>query len=111
MRKTETEAVSYVNSGPQAQRAVPWIWDGVVAAEAITLLSAPEKTGTTTLLSLFLDRRRVGGQLLGRTVLPGRTFLCSEEPPRLWELRQPPLDFGPQLEFHRPVGLNPTRRS
>src|SRR5205807_877763 len=45
----------------------------------------------------------------GRTVLPGRTILCSEENSRLWGLRQPPLDFGPQLEFHRPIGLNPTR--
>ena len=111
MRKRATEAVSYVNSGPQAHRSVPWIWDGLVAFEAITLLSAPEKTGKTTLLSLLLDRRRLGGELLGRTVLPGRTILCSEENQRLWELRQPPLDFGQQLEFHCPVGLNPTRRS
>ncbi len=66
--------------------------------DAITLLSAPEKTGKTTLPSLLLDRRREGGQLLGRTVRPGRTILCSEENSRLWELRQPPLDFGPQLE-------------
>jgi hypothetical protein len=58
---------------------VPWIWDGVVAEKAITLLSAPEKTGKTTLLSLLLDRRREGGQLLGRAVRAGRTILCSEE--------------------------------
>src|SRR5947209_392121 len=79
-----------------------WIWDGLVALEAVTLLSAPEKTGKTTLLSLLLDRRREGGQLLGRAVRPGRTILCSEENSRLWELRQPPLDFGPGLEYHQP---------
>src|SRR5580700_7253338 len=93
-----------------AQDPLPWIWDGVIRDEAITLLSAPEKTGKTTLLSLLLDRRREGGQLLGRTVRPGRTILCSEEHGNLWALRQPPLDFGPQLEYHRPLGGNPSPR-
>jgi hypothetical protein len=30
--------------------------------------------------------------------------------PALWKLRQPPLDFGTQLEFHRPLLHNPTRK-
>jgi len=90
-------------------KVVPWIWEGLVAEEAVTLLSAPEKTGKTTLVSLLLDRRREGGDLLGRTVLPGRTVLCSEENPTLWSLRQPPLDFGSQVEYRRPPGT-PTRR-
>jgi hypothetical protein len=50
--------------------AIPWLWDGVIAENAVTLLSAPEKTGKTTLLSLLLDRRREGGMLLGRPVRP-----------------------------------------
>jgi hypothetical protein len=104
-------AISHSNAWVQSlKQPTPWIWDGVVADEAITLLSAPAKTGKTTLLSLLLDRRRAGGQLLGRTVQPGRTILCSEEHERLWALRQPPLDFGPQLEFHRPLGDNPSPR-
>jgi hypothetical protein len=90
--------------------AIPWIWEGVIAENAITLLSAPEKTGKSTLVSLLLDRRRQGGPLLGRTVRPGRTILCSEEHRLLWALRQPPLDFGPQLEYHNPIGGNPTPR-
>jgi AAA domain-containing protein len=102
-------AVSYGNDWLQTlRRPVPWIWDGLVAEEAVTLLSAPEKTGKTTLLSLLLDRRRAGGQVLGRAVRPGRTVLCSEENDALWALRQPPLDFGPQLQYHRPMGGNPT---
>jgi RecA-family ATPase len=81
-------AISYGNDCVQRRPpAIPWIWDGVIAEEAVTLLSAPEKVGKTTLLSLLLDRRRVGGQLLGRTVRPGRTILCSEEHVRLWRLR------------------------
>ncbi len=86
-----------------------WLWEGVVAEDAVTLLSAPEKVGKTTLLSLLLDRRRAGGQLLGRPVRPGRTILCSEERPQLWAARQPPLDFGNLLEFHQPVD-DPTPR-
>jgi hypothetical protein len=90
-------------------RVIPWIWEGVVAEGAVTLLSAPEKVGKTTLLSLLLDRRRAGGELLGRTVFPGKTILCSEENDTLWALRQPPLDFGPELLFHRPDDDRPSR--
>jgi hypothetical protein len=99
------DAISYGNERVQARNPQPvqWIWDGVIAEGAITLLSAPEKTGKTTLLSLLLDRRREGGLLLGRPVLPGRSILCSEESDDLWALRQPPLNFGPQLEYHRPA--------
>src|SRR5438270_11770891 len=101
-------AVSYGNACLQSRNEpVRWVWDGFIAEDAVTLLSAPEKTGKTTLLSLLLDRRREGGQLLGRRVRPGRTLLCSEENSDLWNLRQPPLAFGTQVEFHRPVRANP----
>ena len=83
----------------QERNNVPWIWEGVIALGAITLLSAPDNTGKTTLLSLLLDRRRAGGQFLGRTVWPGKTIVCTEENHRLWSLRQPPLDFGPDVVF------------
>src|SRR5262245_11960622 len=102
-------AVSLANTCLEGfDRSLPWIWDGVLAHDAMTLLSAPEKTGKTTLLSLLLDRRREGGQLLGRAVRPGRTILCSEENTTLWALRQPPLDLGKGLEYHHPIGDNPT---
>ena len=91
------------------RRSISWIWEGVVAEGAVTLLSAPEKVGKTTLLSLLLDRRRAGGELLGGTVFPGKTVLCSEENDALWALRQPPLDFGPDLLFHAPDGDFPSR--
>jgi hypothetical protein len=94
----------------EKSRSIPWIWEGVLAEDAVTLLSAPEKVGKTTLLSLLLDRRRAGGQVLGRTVWPGNTILCSEEHQRLWALRQPPLDFGPGLTFHAPDSDIPSRR-
>jgi hypothetical protein len=60
-------AVSHGNDWLQTlKQPIPWIWDGLVAEDAVTLLSAPEKTGKTTLLSLLLDRRREGGQALTR---------------------------------------------
>ena len=94
----------------QQRRSIPWLWEGVLAEGAVTLLSAPEKVGKTTLLSLLLDRRRSGGQLLGRTVYPGKTVLCSEENQQLWTLRQPPLDASAlTLIFHEPAGSFPTR--
>jgi hypothetical protein len=102
--------IGQTNATLQKQRrSIPWLWEGVLAEGAVTLLSAPEKIGKTTLLSLLLDRRRAGGALLGRTVYPGKSVLCSEENDRLWALRQPPLDFGPDLVFHRPAGTVPTR--
>ncbi len=105
MAKKRHVAVSYGNDCIQRRKeAIPWIWEGVIADDAVTLLSAPEKTGKTTLLSLLLDRRREGGQLLTKMVRPGRTILCSEENSSLWALRQPPLNFGPQLEYHHPIG-------
>jgi hypothetical protein len=103
----EKVAASYGNEWVQTlknteQGRIMWLWDGLIAERAITLLSAPEKTGKTTLLSLLLDRRREGGQLLGRMVRPGKTILCSEEDPLLWSLRQPPLDFGPHVTYCQP---------
>ena len=110
MREEDDRPIGRTNAVVSGkQRLVPWIWEGVVAAGAVTLLSAPEKVGKTTLLSLLLDRRRAGGELLGRPVSPGKTVLCSEENDALWALRQPPLDFGPDLLFHAPIGDRPSR--
>jgi hypothetical protein len=102
--------IGRTNAVVAGQRTViPWIWEGVVAHGAVSLLSAAEKVGKTTLLSLLLHRRRAGGELLGRTVHPGKTVLCSEENDALWALRQPLLDFGPELLFHTPLGDSPSR--
>jgi hypothetical protein len=110
MRQEDDRPIGRTNAVVAGKRSlIPWIWEGVVAEGAVTLLSAPEKVGKTTLLSLLLDRRRAGGALLGRTVHPGQTVLCSEEKDALGALRQPPLDFGPDLLFHTPIGDRPSR--
>jgi hypothetical protein len=105
MSTKKKRPIGYSNTWVQQQReAIPWLWEGVVVQGVVTLLSAPERVGKTTLVSLLLDRRRAGGELLGRTVYPGKTVRCSEENDRLWALRQPPLDFGAGLLFHQPPG-------
>jgi hypothetical protein len=110
MREDNDRPIGRTNAFVAGMRQLTsWVWEGVVARGAVTLLSAPEKVGKTTLLSLLLDRRRAGGELLGGTVDPGRTVLCSEENDALWALRQPPLDFGPDLLFHAPAGDRPSR--
>ena len=110
MPETPDRPIGRANAAVAGERRlIPWVWEGVVAERAVTLLSAPEKVGKTTLLSLLLDRRRAGGELRGRTVSPGKTVLCSEENDDLWALRQPPLDLGPDLLFHTPAGDNPSR--
>ena len=54
-------AVSHGNDWVQGlNRPVPWIWNRLVAEDAVTLLAAPAKTGKTTLLSLLLDRHQSG---------------------------------------------------
>src|SRR5438876_448953 len=100
-------AVSHGNDWVQTDKQpIPWIWDGLVAEDAITLLSAPEKTGKTTLLSLLLDRRRERGQLLGRTVRPGRSRSRARGPlvafvDILLDMQIPPGDrFTRRRHFH-----------
>ena len=90
MPQKDDRPIGRSNAVVAGQRcSIPWIWEGVVAEGAVTLLSAPEKVGKTTLLSLLLDRRRAGGELLGRKVCTGNTVLCSEENDAIWALRQP----------------------
>src|SRR5947199_339988 len=60
--QTERRPIGYSNTWVKTLRQpVGWLWDGVLAEGAVTLLSAPEKIGKSTLLSLLLDRRPAGG--------------------------------------------------
>jgi hypothetical protein len=53
-------------------------------------------------VALLLDRRRQGGQLLGKPVRPGATVVVSEADESFWARRQKGLDFGPHVCFCRP---------
>jgi hypothetical protein len=90
---------------------VDWLWDGLLASGAMTLLTGSWKAGKSTLVSLLLDRRRDGGQLLGRTVRSGGAIVVSEEEPPMWARRQATLDFGPRVCFFcRPFTGTPSLR-
>jgi len=89
---------------------VPWVWKGLIAEGAVTLLTGAWKGGKSTLLAMLLDRRRQGGELLGRRVRPGLTVVVSEEDASHWARRQRLLDFGPQVYFCRPLATLPPRK-
>ena len=67
MRDADDRPIGRANAGVSREpRAIPWIWEGVAAEGAVTLLAAPEKVGKTTLLSLLHRRRPLPGHAPGR---------------------------------------------
>jgi hypothetical protein len=78
---------------------VSWLWDGYLARGAVTLLTSLWKAGKTTLIAILLDRLRDGGVLGGRSLLPGRAVVLSEESRDLWRLRADKLAFGDHITW------------
>jgi hypothetical protein len=66
---------------------VSWLWERMLAAGNVTLLTSVWKAGKSSLLALFLAGRREGGVLLGRVVEAGASAVVSEEPAELWRRR------------------------
>jgi hypothetical protein len=86
-----------------------WVWDGYLAAGAVTLLTSRWKTGKTTLLSVLLAKLAAGGELAGRAVAAGRAVVVSEEAPQLWAERGRRLGYCSHLGFLcRPFVGKPT---
>src|SRR5438552_3132446 len=81
-----------VTAASQAQ--ADWLWQGFIARGNITLLTSMWKSGKTTLLSLLLGRRKLGGVLAGLPVQPGKTAVVTEELSSLWAQRIRALDLG-----------------
>ena len=79
--------------------AADWLWHGFLAKNNITLLTSLWKAGKTTLLSLLLSRRALGGTLAGLPVTPGKTIVITEEPMTLWAERSRRLNFGNNVCF------------
>jgi hypothetical protein len=65
-----------------------WIWDGFLPRNALVILSALPKCGKTTLLTHLLSSLNTGGEFLGRTVLPSRAVVLTEEDKSVWAERQ-----------------------
>jgi AAA domain len=86
-----------------------WIWHGLLAQGQITLMTGLWKTGKTTLLSLLLARRRMGGLLLDQPVARGPTAIFTEESRSQWLERAQKLALGVDICFFcRPFVGRPT---
>ena len=70
------------------QGASPWVWDGYLARGAVTLFSALPKCGKTTLISHLLQAMTKGGEFLGRSLVPGKAVVISEESQLIWADRR-----------------------
>ncbi len=95
--------------------SVDWLWQGLVAAGNITLLTSMWKAGKTTLLSLLLSRRKPAlpgaapAMLAGLAVKPGKSIVVTEESSVLWAERARRLDLGGQVIFiSRPFAGRPS---
>ncbi len=85
MSNTAAPQFIWDNQLPATPQTGPvWLWQGFLARAAITLLTSQWKAGKTTLLTMLLARRAVGGTLAGLAVAPGKTVVVSEEPPAIW---------------------------
>jgi hypothetical protein len=80
-----------------------WLWHGLLAPGAVTLMSSLWKAGKTTLVSVLLARMKGGGQLAGLPLAAGQAIVITEESPTLWRQRHDVLDFGDNVGwFCRP---------
>ena len=74
---------------------VYWIWEGFIPWSGVTLLTGAPRLGKSTLVSLLLERRCQGGQLLGQPVEAGTTIVVTEEDQAVWARRQERRARGP----------------
>lgn len=88
---------------------LPWLWDGYLMPGDVALLTSRGKLGKTTLLGGLLRALGTGEPFLGRQVRPGRVWVMSEEPQRLWAERVRSRPFGPHVHIlTRPSRRRPT---
>lgn len=86
-----------------------WLWEGCVAAGAITLLVSPWKVGKTTLATGLLRALGRGEPFLGRAVAAGKALVVSEESTTLWADRLRRIPVGPHVQLlARPFRGRPT---
>jgi hypothetical protein len=86
-----------------------WLWHGILAPGAVTLLTSQWKAGKTTLASVLLARLKTGGQLAGLPVAAGKAIVVSEEGHEHWLRRHQQLDFGDHVGWYcRPFRGKPS---
>jgi AAA domain len=88
---------------------VDWLWDGFLARGSLTLLSALPKCGKTTLLAHLLRALAAGGSFAGRSLMPGRAVVVTEEGTDVWRQRRDQLGISDRVELiSRPFFGKPT---
>jgi len=63
----------------EAMGPTPWVVDGYLAAQSITLLAAAPKAGKSTMVGAMMGHAVYGGHFLGRRIDPGSWWLFTEE--------------------------------
>ena len=86
-----------------------WLWDGYLARGSVTLFSALPKCGKTTLITHLLKALHTGGNFLGRSLLPGRAVVISEESQLVWAERAERLGLQDSISvLSRPFFSRPS---
>ena len=87
--------IDFTTPSQLKNKAAPlkWIWPGVVAQGAVTLLTSEWKSGKSTLLSVLLSKLGTGGTLAGSTIPKCKAYVFSEESEAVWDERHARLKF------------------
>jgi len=87
----------------------PWVWDGYLCPGDVTLLTSLWKTGKTTLLTGLLQHLAGDQPFLGRSVVPARALVVSEESASQWAERIHTMPLGSHVQLlPRPFLGRPT---
>jgi AAA domain len=117
----------YVSELSTAGTDIEFLWDGCIAREHLTMLSALPKCGKTTLLGHLLRCTQRGEPFAGRATKECRTLIVSEESTGMWIRRRDLLgltdhlsvlcrpmlgkpDFGDWADFIRHVEARAIKR-
>lgn len=87
--------IDFTSPSQLKNKAAPlkWIWPGVVAHGAVTLLTSEWKSGKSTLLSVLLSKLGNGGTLAGSAIPKCKAYVFSEESEAVWDERHARLKF------------------
>jgi hypothetical protein len=89
--------------------AEKWLWNGLIPAESVTILSALPKAGKTTLVAHLLRECESGGTFCGQPVRPCRVVVVTEENETIWAERRDNLVLADHIEVVlRPFRTKPT---
>ena len=78
---------------------VEWVWEGYLAAGAVTEIVGLWKSGKTTLLSHLVKAMESGGMFLGMTLSRCKVLIITEEHSSLWAERRDELGITDNVHF------------